>query len=30
MSENQIFDLYARSYDRNKQTEFTLKQFLEA
>jgi serine protein kinase len=30
MSENQIFDLYARSYDRNKQTEFTLKQYLEA
>jgi serine protein kinase len=30
MSENQIFDLYARSYDRNKQTEFTLKQYLES
>ena len=26
---DEIFELYAQSYDRNKQSEFTLKQFLE-
>ena len=30
MSKDQVFDLFARSYDRHKQTELTLKQFLEA
>ncbi len=29
MSENQIFDHFARSYDRNKHTEMSLKQYLE-
>jgi len=29
MSENQIFDLYARSYDRHKHAEITIKQYLE-
>ena len=30
MSKDQVFDLFARSYDRHKQTELSLKQFLEA
>ncbi len=30
MSKDQVFDLFARSYDRHKQTELTLKQFLDA
>jgi len=29
MSKDQVFDLFARSYDRHKQTEISLKQFLD-
>jgi serine protein kinase len=29
MPEDQIFDLYAKSYDRNQQSELTLKEYLE-
>jgi serine protein kinase len=29
MPEEQIFDLYARAYDRNQQSELTLKEYLE-
>ncbi len=29
MSKDQVFDLFTRSYDRHKQVELTLKQFLE-
>ena len=28
-SENEIFDVYAKSYDRNKQSQLTLREFLE-
>ena len=28
-SENEIFDIYAKSYDRNKQSQLTLREFLE-
>ena len=27
---DEIFELYAQSYDRNKQSELTLKQYLES
>jgi serine protein kinase len=29
-SDNELFDVYARSYDRNKQTELSIREFLEA